>query len=287
MKIHDFYGERPEFEMNGEKLGDYCHVLHEGMDEDGRPYGEEKNVSLTSFKPMPQLNPRIWKDEDTIRSDVRLRLLDIADDFIDTLEVDWTKTYDIILTGSLANYNWSEFSDFDLHIVVDFSEIDDRTEFVKDYFDSKKNDWNNKHDLMVKGYTVEVYVQDLNEEHDASGIYSLEKNEWVKKPEKDNIKAIKLDKFWIKEKALSFMDKIDSLEHDIETASTDSEKSEILARVEAFYDKVKKLRADSLKKHGEMAPGNIIYKILRRTNYLDKLMDLKTRAYDSEMSLQN
>jgi hypothetical protein len=170
---------------------------------------------------------------------------------------------------------------------VDFSEIDDRTEFVKDYFDTKKNDWNNKHDLLVKGYTVEVYVQDLNEEHDASGIYSLEKNEWVKKPEKDNIKAIKLDKFWIKEKALSFMDKIDSLEHDIETSSTDTEKSEILARVETFYDKVKNLRSDSLKKYGEMAPGNIIYKILRRTNYLDKLMDLKTRAYDSEMSLQN
>jgi predicted nucleotidyltransferase len=50
---------------------------------------------------------------------VRARLLDIAYDFIDFLGVDIVVT-DVVMTGSLANYNWSEYSDVDLHIITDF-----------------------------------------------------------------------------------------------------------------------------------------------------------------------
>ena len=45
---------------------------------------------------------------------------------------------DIKLTGSLANFNWSKFSDVDLHLVIDFSQITDNEKFAKDYFDAKK-----------------------------------------------------------------------------------------------------------------------------------------------------
>ena len=74
-------------------------------------------LDLSSFKPQKELNPKIWV-KGLLNSRVRLRLLDIADDFINTLPISHSLVDDIILTGSLANYNWSRYSDFDLHILL-------------------------------------------------------------------------------------------------------------------------------------------------------------------------
>ena len=43
-------------------------------------------------------------------------------DFIDFIGVPLL-IEDVIFTGSLANYNWSEYSDIDLHVVCDFIQI--------------------------------------------------------------------------------------------------------------------------------------------------------------------
>lgn len=293
-KLYDF-NDRSEYQISGEKLDEYCHIIDETID----GYVEENSdveytvskkdiedrTDLSSFRPRKELNPKLWNG-DTLKSEVRLHLLDIADDFFDSLEVDWVKPKDIILTGSLANYNWSEYSDYDLHILLDFDDVDDRTDFVKDYFDSKKNEWNETHDnLNIYGYPVEVYVQDVNEEHDASGIYSLEKNEWLRKPEENGIKAIKLDKFWIKEKTLKYMRKIDSMEHALDSTDDKHVQEEISDSIDKLFDHLKEMRSDSLKRHGEMAPGNIIYKLLRRTGYLDKIFGIKSSVYDKINSL--
>ena len=66
----------------------------------------------------------------------------IADDFFDTLELPWVDVTDITLTGSLANYNWSRFSDVDLHIMIDYNEVDDNESLVSEYLSAKKNLWN-------------------------------------------------------------------------------------------------------------------------------------------------
>lgn len=81
------------------------------------------DIDLSSFIIKNNLHPKFWvekNDEYQLSSKVRLRLLDIADDFIDELSVDWVKPKDIIFTGSLANFNWSRYSDVDIHILYDF-----------------------------------------------------------------------------------------------------------------------------------------------------------------------
>ena len=249
---------------------------------------EFPNIDLSSFKPQTMLNPKIWVDG-SLNSKVRLRLLDIADDFIESLKVDWVHPDDIILTGSLANYNWSKYSDFDLHVLMDFAKVDERTEFVKEYFDSKKNEWNNAHEnLKIYGFPVEVYVQDTNEEHTASGIYSLEQNKWLVKPDRDNIKAIKLDKFFIKEKVLKFAKMIECLKREIETEKDNHKILDYSDKVKNLFDKIKGLRKAALStgKSGEMSPGNIIYKALRRLGYIDMLLDLKSVTYDKIKSIE-
>ena len=285
------------YKLTGEKLDEYCHVIYEDIDnipdqEEPTEYSFKKRdlsnpgFDLTSFRPQKELHPKVWP-HGKLNSKIRLRLLDIADDFIDTLNVDWVKPDDIILTGSLANYNWSKYSDFDLHVLIDFKKVDERVDFVKNYFDSKKNLWNEHHEnLKIYGFPVEVYVQDTNEEHTASGIYSLEKNEWIKEPEPNKIKAIKLDKFMIKEKVFKFMKQIEKLEDEFERADDESSLEDIAKKAKALFDKIKGIRRESLKKGGEMSPGNIIYKCLRRFLYIKKLIDIKTDTYDKMYSIK-
>lgn len=248
---------------------------------------ESKKVDLSSFIPQDELNSKVWDEDGYLNSRVRLRLLDIADAFVDTLDVDWVEIDDIILTGSLANYNWSKFSDFDVHIIIDFKKVDERSDFVSNYFNSKKKIWNNEHDsLKIYGFPVELYVQDKNEEHTSSGIYSLEKNEWIKKPEKETFENVKLNKKFIKQKSQDFIDAIESLSNKIEKED-DEHKLEVLSRkVKYVFDKIKGLRKEGLKKSGEFNSFNIIFKVLRRMGYIDTLYNLKLNTYDKIKSLK-
>lgn len=285
--------------------GDYVHVIDKTFDDVISEY-ENKNAVpfltresidefvddnelgdvLQSFDIQKQLNPKFWING-KLNSRVRLRLLDIADTFFDSMELDWVKPKDIIMTGSLANYNWSKFSDIDLHIVVDFKEVDDRVEFVKDYFDSKKSIWNNQHeDLKIYGYPVELYVQDKNEEHTASGVYSLEEDKWLREPERDSLAAVKLDKERITHKTKNIVDKIDTLEGECNGEKDEAKLDTLSAKVKGLFDKIKGMRKDSLKNGGELSEGNVIYKTLRRLGYIGKLVDLKRITFDKINSIK-
>lgn len=236
-------------------------------------------VDLSSFKNEDTLAPEIW-DGMELDGRARLKLLDIADDFFETLNIKWVKPKDIILTGSICNYNWSKFSDVDLHIIVDFSEVDDRFDLVKSYFDSKKNEWNDSHsDLEIYGFPVELYVQDVKEGAVSGGEYSLEKNAWIRKPEKDAMPSLDEVSSDIKEMAATLMTYIDDVCDELEEA--DSHRLEELDKdIDIFSKQIKAMRKFSLDKNSEGGVGNVIYKLLRRFGYLDKMWGLKNKIYD-------
>lgn len=274
-----------------EKGGDgYAHLVNDNLNEilSENNYNEvnASDISLSTFKPQDELNPKFWVNK-LLNSRVRLRLLDIADNFIDELEIDWVKPYDIILTGSLTNYNWSKYSDIDLHIIYKFDEIDEKVNLVKDYLDSKRKLWNDKHDnLKIYGYPIEIYVQDKNEIHKSSGVYSLERNEWIIEPNKDNIKPIQLDKFFIKEKAAKIMNSIDVLCNKYNDNLNDYELNIIGKEAKNVFKKIKYIRKHDLSINGEMSNGNLIYKILRRSGYIDKIVNIITKTYDLIKSIK-
>lgn len=244
-------------------------------------------IDLSSFKKKHELVPNIWKPNGKLDSRIRLKLLDIADDFWKYVNLTWVKPSGIILTGSICNFNWSQYSDIDLHLIVDFDEIDEKTEFVKDYLDSKKNEWNNEHSgLQIMGYQVELYVQNLGEMPESNGIYDLEENDWIREPNPDEIKSIGLNKFSIKEKAAKIMTIIDDM-YDALVSTSDSHKIEQIGDdANYLWRKVKEMRKSSLEKNGESGSGNIVYKILRREFYLDKLWRLKVMCYDKLNSIK-
>ena len=273
-------------EKNGDVLagGNYFHM--EQVEENVEKEVESSEVDLSSFKKRDSLPPKIWKDEETLDSRVRLKLLDIADDFWEFVNLSWVEPKGIIITGSICNFNWSKFSDIDLHLIVDFSEIDSKTEFVKQYLDSKKNEWNTEHEgLKIMGFPVELYVQDVNENPEAGGIYDLEENTWIRKPNPHTIKSIGLNKFGIKDKAAEIMTIIDDMYDTMMSTSDGHVLDQVGEDAHYLWDKVKDLRKKSLNRNGESGSGNIVYKVLRRTGYLDKLFKLFSTVYDRSNSI--
>jgi predicted nucleotidyltransferase len=144
---------------------------------------------IKSFDTQDELNPKIWESPNgqdyKMKNEIRERLLEIAYQFIDYLGVDIVVT-DIVLTGSLANYNWSKYSDFDIHIISNFQQYPpEQLELYKELFMLKKALFNKNYDIKLFGYEVELYVENESEAHFSSGVYSLLFNEWAMKPKKE------------------------------------------------------------------------------------------------------
>ena len=181
-------------------------------------YTKEDEKIVKSFQSNDSLSYKFFLKKNNgyeMIDDVRKKLLQISDDFTESLGVEFF-IHDITLTGSLSNYNWSEYSDVDLHILVDMDEIIDNKNvkseilknIVKEFFDSKKNIWNQNHNIKIKNYEVEIYVQDVDEPHTSSGVYSILNNKWIVVPIKG---TQKIDDRKILEKSEEFVKKIDLL----------------------------------------------------------------------------
>lgn len=234
---------------------------------------------LMSFHSKENLNSKIWVNEDEMKPKVRQRLLEISNQFIEYLKVDIIVS-DIIMTGSLANYNWSEYSDVDLHILADFSQFPkEQLPLYEDLFKLKKTIFNDKHDITIFGYEVELYVQNEEESHFSSGVYSVLNNEWISKPEKE---SADIDTKLIKSKTIQWMKTIDTLIKNVE-----DEPIEIANKmIDKLKDKIKKYRTCGLEKGGEYSDENLVFKTLRRNGYIQKLFDYQTRHTDKELSLK-
>ena len=238
---------------------------------------------IKSFKSQDELNPKIWEKDGksyTLRPEVREKLLETANLFIDSLGVDVIIT-DIIMIGSLVNYNWSKYSDIDLHVVVNFNQF---SENVKDlyleFFDLKKVIFNQKHNITMFGYDVECFVQKEDETTFSSGVYSILYDMWMNEPTKNTNK--KIDFELIKEKGNQWMRIIDGVIKNIEDEDPDT----IKEIVKKYKEKLKKFRNCGLEKNGEMSIENLVFKLLRRNGYIEKLYDLPTELIDKKLTMK-
>jgi serine/threonine protein kinase len=55
--------------------------------------------------------------------------------------------------------------------------------------------------------------------------------------------------------------------------------------VKQFKDKLKKFRISGLQKGGEMSLENLVFKVLRRNGYIDKLYNVPTTTIDNKLSM--
>ena len=215
-----------------------------------------------------QLNPEVWKG-DELRVDVRYKLLEIAKRFIEYLEVPDFKLEDVILRGSLVNYNYTQYSDFDLHIVTDFTAI--KGDITEAFYLAKKKIWNDEHDITVKGHEVELYVEDRAAKNISEGTYSVLDADWLRIPE---YRQPDIDDRAVTAKARDLMTQINRA---VRAGSVED--------ITRLQDKIRLMRQAGLDAGGEFSTENLAYKIIRNKKFLDKLYKTKNSKVDQELSL--
>jgi len=238
----------------------------------------EEDIDPETFEKKVELEPHIFRNE-IIKPKVRKRLLKIAQDFIENINVGKTVApIDIRLTGSLANYNWSKYSDIDLHLIVDFAEIDEDLQLVKSLFDAVRMNWNNKHNIKVYGYEVEIYIESIEEQHISSGVYSVLDSQWIVEPDP---MQVEIDHVTARKKSDDIISQINLIE------KFAVQKPKVaMKNIERLRAKVRRLRSAGLKSDkAEFSAENIAFKILRREEALDRLAQMRRTVYDRLMSM--
>ena len=237
----------------------------------------EKFTNSGLLTPKNTLNPKIWTDME-IDPETQEQLKAIAEDIIKNMEIN-ADVKDIIITGSSASYNWHSGSDIDLHILLDFTEIDKNLELVKRMLDQSRINWNKTHDIFIRGHEVELYFQDINEPHESLGVWSILREEWVAEPVK--LKP-ELDLRTAEKKAEHIAKAID---HAVETFES-GDNLDAYEYATKIKKKIANLRAAGLSREGVYSPENLAFKMLRNSNYLEKLSNIKIDSYDKMMSIQ-
>jgi hypothetical protein len=230
--------------------------------------------SSTYYK--EDLNPKFWSNEEFDQM-VRTKLLAIAQDFYEGLQLT-VPVVDVQLTGSIANYTWTEYSDLDVHVILDFKAIGEDLELVKKALDGQRFIWNMRHPVIIKDHDVELYAQDQNEPHVSSGLFSLMKNEWIKKPVWNEPVIDELD---VKRKVEAYITEIEELEKSLADGSSEFEARELLERVGALKTKIMKARKDGLAETGEFSVENLVFKQLRNQGWIERLIDAGSKSYSA------
>jgi len=220
---------------------------------------------LNEYETHNQLNPLLWTDDQCLPKKLRTGFLKIANSFYDFLEID-APVIDIILIGSNANYNWTEFSDIDLHVVINYLNVGSNLYLVEKYLQAKKSIWNSKYPLTFKGLNIELYAQDSNQDlHGSVGIYSIMKGKWLRKPNAD---LISVDDDLIQQKAQPY-------EYEINKISETDPEAEM--KIKRILVKLRNLRKAGLDSAGEYSVENLAFKYLRNKGLIDRLKEMLQR----------
>lgn len=222
-----------------------------------------------------ELNPKVW-DGNRMHPELRKKLLTIAQDFWNSLKLE-VPVIDVQLTGSLANYNWTDSSDLDVHIIIDFSQVDSNVELVRKALDGQRFIWNQRHPVIIKGHDVECYVQHKDEQHVSSGLYSILKSNWIIAP---TWNPPTVDDQDVSEKLRVIRSEFKEIKKKIK--SSEGEEARVLFEyLEKFKKKIMADRKEGLARSGEFSVENVVFKELRRDGTIEDIIDTLGQAYSN------
>lgn len=217
------------------------------------------------------LNPEFWSENNALKPEIKTVLLKIAKTFINDTKLD-VGIKDVYFLGSSANYNWTDISDLDLHILIDFSALKMSEEHAKMLTKTLAKNWNEENDVSIKNHDVEVYIQNVSEENRSTGVYSLIKNDWVKPA--TPLKIV-LDKPLIQQKYTTWVQKIDK--------AIQSQNVVVLKKV---LEDLVNMREIGLTAQGEFSTENLVFKILRQSGNIGKLKDSIQKNKNKNLSMK-
>lgn len=216
-----------------------------------------------------ELNPKLW-DNMKLKPEVKNKLNEIAKAFIDYLDINDDAIEDIVITGSSAGYNYTPYSDLDLHLVIDYDKIHEDCPIVEGFLWSMKAQFNKDHDIKIYGIPVELYAEQSGAGTIHNGLYSLMQNKWVDKPKKivppDNDAAV------------------EAKYNELKEAAEKIEDSEV---AKELLNKIYTMRKAGLAQGGELSTENLAFKKLRNDGTIEKLKQMEKEQIDKELSLED
>lgn len=108
-----------------------------------------------------ELNPKLWNEDHTLKEEVKEKINQIVDRFIDALKEDEIKikVKDIRLVGSNCSYNYNDQSDLDVHIIADTDGLECPEKHLSKLYSAYRSIFNKKFDIDFYGIPVEIYVE--------------------------------------------------------------------------------------------------------------------------------
>tara|TARA_Y100001938_G_scaffold146682_1_gene226069 strand:+ start:658 stop:1389 length:732 start_codon:yes stop_codon:yes gene_type:complete len=215
------------------------------------------------------LNPVFWIG-DSLKPEVRQALMNFARAFAAYVDLDEKAITDILLLGGNAGYNYTSYSDLDVHLVVNPKYIPDcNPDLLDQFFMDKKTLWELTHNVTIYGVKAEPYIEKPGITRKKSqGVYSIMKGSWVQEPE---MVDGDVDEKEIEKKVNAFKNQIDNLI-----------KNEDANGLKELIKKLRSSRGTSLQKYGEYGFENMVFKELRNQGYIDKVrtvvVNLKSRS---------
>ena len=217
-----------------------------------------------------QLNQKLF-DGEKLKPEIREKILEIVDEFLDNL---WVKIepLDIQLLGSNASYNYTEFSDLDIHIITNFEFLNASQEILNALYNLEKTNFNKNHNITIKGIPVELYVEDVDSSAISNGIYSIKDDRWIKFPNK----IIDVPQYDLSKQ-------VERWKLVIENRLNDENKEELVDLVNRLY----MIRKNSIAVDGEYGKGNQLFKEIRNLGLLDSIKDKIKEITSDELSLES
>ena len=218
------------------------------------------------------LNPMFWVG-DSLKTEVNEALMKFAEAFAAYVDLDERAIVDVLLLGGNAGYNYTQYSDLDVHIVVDPKFIPDcEPDLLDQYYMDKKTLWELTHNITIYGVKAEPYIERPKVTRKKSqGVYSLMKKTWIQEPEKVEGEVEEKE---IEKKVNNFKTKIDAFI-----------KNENVDGLRELVKKLRDSRSVSLQKYGEYGFENMVFKELRNQGYIDKVRTVVVNLKSKNLSL--
>jgi hypothetical protein len=232
----------------------------------------EKKLTLEFHK---ELNPKFWTADKKLVPEVREKLLEIAVVWAEFAGIPKSAVKDVNLLGGNCNYNYTKYSDLDVHLVVDYDKVSSDRNILFQYFMDKKNLFTLNHEISIYGFPVEIFAQPLEEQPKiGQGVYSVKNNKWVQMPNIEDISKYKGAQ--IGHKVLFYSALINKV----------LKGKASLPEIDKLKEKIRLMRKAGIEESGEMSFENLVFKELRNKGLLDKLNKFKINAINKELSLE-